>query len=338
MRDLPPRKVLVTGASGFVGKKIIERLLQQGCEVRGLCRSKQSDLEKAGVEMIYADLADAKTCRKACEGRDTTFHTAAKVGIWGKYQEFLDTNVSGTQAIINGCRDFLVKKLIYTSTPSVVFNGSSIIGGDESLPYGERIPCHYPTTKVTAEKAILSAHDLPPGHLKTVALRPHLIWGPGDTNLIPRVLERARKGQLRIVGEGDNRVDLTYIDNVVDAHLQAETALDREVDNPGGKAYFISNDEPIMLWHWINELLDEFAIPRIEKQISLKSARRLGIVMESVWRTLRLKSEPPMTRFVASELAKDHWFDISAAKRDLGYSPRISMNEGLSRLLHHMRS
>ncbi len=332
------RKALVTGASGFLGGKLISKLLEQGFTVRGLCRTRQPRLEQEGVEMIYADLGDAKAARNACNGVDVAFHTAAKVGIWGKHQEFLDTNISGTQAIINGCRDYQVKKLIYTSTPSVVFNGNSISGGNESLPYGERIPCHYPTTKVIAEKAVLSAHDLPPGHLKTVALRPHLIWGPGDANLIPRVVDRASRGRLRIVGNGTNLVDLTYIDNVVDAHLQAEIALDNDTNNPGGKAYFISNDEPVALWPWINELLKRIEIPPIEKRISLKGAYRMGSLMETVWRWLNLRGEPPMTRFVASELAKDHWFDITAAKRDLNYHPRVSMKEGLELTLKDIRA
>ncbi|MDQ8184906.1 NAD-dependent epimerase/dehydratase family protein [Pelagicoccus sp. SDUM812002] len=330
---LPPRSVLVTGVSGFVGLKLAKRLLAQDCKVAGICRKPRPDLEKCRIEMIYADLADASAIRAACQGRDTVFHVAAKVGIWGKLTDFQAANVEGTQAIINGCRDFEVKKLVYTSTPSVVFNGRSIAGQDESLPYGENIPCPYPTTKVIAEKAVLAAHDLPPGHLKTVALRPHLIWGNDDTNLVPRVVERARAGKLRIVGDGDNRVDLTHVDNVVDAHLLAEAALDRTEHNPGGKAYFISNGEPVKLWEWINELLESHDIPRVHRRISLPNARRIGAVMETLWKLLRLHGEPPMTRFVASELAKDHWFDISAAQRDLGYRPRINMAEGMARLL-----
>lgn len=331
--QLPPRKVLVTGASGFLGGSLIRRLLDQGCEVTGLCRRSQPEWEALGVEMIYVDLADASAARNACEGKDTVFHTAAKVGIWGDRQEFHKANVIGTQAIINGCRDFLVEKLIYTSTPSVVFNNQNLAGVDESLPYGNDIPCPYPATKVIAEKAVLAAHGQAPGYLKTVALRPHLIWGPGDPNLVPRVLERGRKRKLRIVGRGDNRVDLSYIDNVVDAHLCAEAALDRQENNPGGKAYFISNDEPVALWEWIDDLLQAHGIGKTEKRISLAKARKAGIVLECLWTLLRLKGEPPMTRFVASELAKDHWFDISAAKRDLGYRPRVSMKQGMKRLL-----
>lgn len=332
---MPPRTVLVTGVSGFVGRRLAERLLAQSCRVRGLCRTPRPDLEALGIEMVYADLSDVKATRDACEGMDTVYHVAAKVGVWGPYTAFHRANVEGTQAVINGCRDFEVKKLIYTSTPSVVFNGRDISGGDERLPYGQNFPCAYPATKAIAEKAVLAANGLPPGYLKTVALRPHLIWGTGDPNLIPRVLDRARRGRLRIVGNGRNRVDLTHIENVVDAHLLAELALDRSESNPAGKAYFISNDEPVVLWDWINQLLTSRSIPPIERTLSLPAARRLGTAMETLWRLLRLESEPPMTRFVASELAKDHWFDITAAKRDLGYRPRVSMAEGMRRL--HLR-
>lgn len=330
---LPPRRVLVTGVSGFVGRRLAERLLNQGCGVRGLCRSKRPDLEKLGIEMVYADLADAASVRQACEGMDTVFHVAAKVGIWGDLADFRAANVEGTQAIVNGCRDFLVRKLVYTSTPSVVFNNRNISGENESLPYGENIPCPYPTTKVLAEKAVLAAHDLPPGHLKTVALRPHLIWGKGDPNLVPRVIDRAKAGKLRIVGDGKNLVDLTHVENVVDAHLLAEIHLDSTENNPGGKAYFISNDEPVLLWDWINDMLESHGVPKIQRHLSYSTARRIGSICEFLWKTLRKKGEPPMTRFVASELAKDHWFDISAAKRDLRYTPRISMDQGMKELL-----
>ena len=333
--NLGPRKVLVTGASGFVGRRLIHRLLDQECQVSGLCRSAQPELESLGVEMKYVDLRSASSAREACSGMDTVFHTAAKVGIWGSIADFRKANVEGTQAIINGCRDFEVSKLVYTSTPSVVFNGQSLSGADESLPYGSNIPSPYPATKAIAEKAVLMAHGQPPGYLKTVALRPHLIWGPGDANLIPRVIDRAGKGRLRIVGDGSNRVDLTYIENVVDAHLWAEASLDNTTNNPGGKAYFISNDEPVLLWPWINELLEAQGIPHIEKKMDFQRAMRIGRLIETVWEILNLRSEPPMTRFIASELAKDHWFDISAAKRDLAYQPRVSMKAGMEAFLRH---
>ncbi len=323
--------VLVTGASGFVGGSIAHRLLDHGRKVRAVCRSPVPDLQDRGAEWARIDLGDVAAVRAACQGMETVFHVAAKVGIWGRYADFRAVNVEGTQAIINGCRDFEVRRLVFTSSPSVVFSGSDLSGVDESLPYGEQIPAHYPATKAIAEEAVLGADDRM--GLRTTSLRPHLIWGPGDTNLLPRVIDRARKGRLRIVGSGLNRVDLTYIDNVVDAHLLAERALAERPDSTGGRAYFITNGEPVELWTWINDLLGRLGITKVEKKISLQAARRLGLGCECVWSALRLRGEPPMTRFVASELAKDHWFSIQRAKRELRYLPRISMADGLERFL-----
>ncbi|RKX35994.1 MAG: 3-beta hydroxysteroid dehydrogenase [Verrucomicrobia bacterium] len=324
--------VLVTGGSGFVGGSIARRLLDQGRKVRVICRSQVPGLQARGAECIRIDLGDTGAVREACQGMATVFHVAAKVGLWGRYAGFRAVNVEGTQAIINGCRDFEVPRLVFTSSPSVIFTGSDLAGVDESLPYGEQIPAHYPATKAIAEAAVLEADDR--AGLRTVALRPHLVWGPGDTNLVPRVVERARRGRLRIVGSGRNRVDLTYIDNVVDAHLLAEQTLVERPDCGGGRAYFITNGEPVELWTWINDLLSRLGIPKVEKTISLRTARRLGAGCECLWAALRLRGEPPMTRFVASELAKDHWFSIERAKQDLQYMPRVPMDAGLELFLN----
>jgi nucleoside-diphosphate-sugar epimerase len=324
--------VLVTGASGFVGGALAHRLLDHGRRVRVACRSQVPDLQERGAEWSELDLADAAAVRRACSGVSTVFHAGAKVGIWGRYADFRAVNVEGTQAMINGCRDFEVPRLVFTSSPSVVFNGLDLAGANEELPYGKDIPACYAATKAVAESAVLNADDRE--GLRTTALRPHLVWGPGDTNLLPRVIERARKGRLRIVGSGRNRVDLTYIDNVVDAHLLAEQTLVERPDSAGGRAYFITNGQPVELWTWINELLGRLGIPEVEKTISLPAARRLGAGCECLWSALRLRGEPPMTRFVASELAKDHWFSIERAERELRYRPRVSMGNGLERFLN----
>jgi nucleoside-diphosphate-sugar epimerase len=326
--------VLVTGASGFVGGALARRLLDDGRRVRVACRTPVPELEARGAEWSALDLADVRAVRQACSGVSTVFHAGAKVGIWGRYADFRAVNVEGTQAVINGCRDFEVPRLVFTSSPSVVFNGLDLTDASEELPYGNDIPACYAATKAVAESAVLKADDH--GGLRTTALRPHLVWGPGDTNLIPRVIERARKGRLRIVGSGRNRVDLTFIDNVVDAHLLAEQTLAERPDAAGGRAYFITNGEPVELWTWINDLLGRLGIPRIQKQISLRAARRFGLGCECIWSALRLRGEPPMTRFVASELAKDHWFSIKRAERELGYLPRVSMDDGLERLLNQI--
>lgn len=295
------------------------------------------------MRFIRASLDDAEAVGAACAGMETVFHIAARVGVWGRYEEFFRTNVLGTRALLGGCRSHGVRRLVYTSTPSVVYNGRDLAGADESLPLTTACPSPYPLTKAIAEREVLAAHSV---GLRTIALRPHLIWGVGDPHLIPRVLARARAGRLRIVGSGRNRVDMIHVENAADAHLLAEAALDgchllsdNSAASPeaGGRAYFVTNGEPVVLWEWINALLGALGEPPVTKRISLRTAIAVGAVCEAVWRGLRLRGEPPMTRFVAAELAKDHWFDLTAARRDLGYVPRVSMAEGTAELIRSLR-
>jgi nucleoside-diphosphate-sugar epimerase len=321
--------VLVTGGTGFLGRRLVERLLAAGRSVSVLARRADPALEQRGVRFICASLDDAPAVAAACAGVETVFHVAAKVGVWGRYDDFFRTNVLGTRALLEGCRRHGVARLVYTSTPSVVYNGRDLAGADESLPLTEDCPSAYPLTKAIAEREVLAANS---GSLRTIALRPHLIWGVGDPHLVPRVIERARAGRLRIVGNGQNRVDMVHIENAVDAHLLAESA-----DRAAGKAFFITNGEPVALWSWINDLLTALGEPPIMKHISLSAASAVGGLCEFAWRLLPLRGEPPMTRFIAAELAKDHWFDLTAARRDLGYVPRISMAQGTAELVASLR-
>lgn len=263
----------------------------------------------------------------ACAGVGTVFHVAAKVGVWGRHEDFFRANVLGTRAVIEGCRRHGVRRLVHTSTPSVVYNGRDLRDADETLPLTTRCPSAYPLTKAQAEREVLAANG---ATLRTVALRPHLIWGEGDPHLVPRVLARARAGRLRVVGRGDNRVDMVHVDNAVDAQLLAERAVEGVA---GGRAYFITNGEPVVLWEWINALLCALGERPVTRRVPLGLARTAGALCEALWRVGGLKGEPPMTRFVAAELAKDHWFSLAAARRDLGYAPRISMAEGTARLV-----
>jgi nucleoside-diphosphate-sugar epimerase len=325
--------VLVTGGTGFLGRRLVERLLGQGRDVIVLARRPADDLAARGVRFICTDLADADAVCAACAGVETIFHTAAKVGVYGRYKTYFRANVLGTRALLDGCREHGVKNFIHTSTPSVVYNGRGLAGADESLPLTTQCPAAYPLTKAIAEREVLAANS---PTLRTIALRPHLIWGAGDPHLVPRLLASARAGRLRIVGNGKNRVDMTHVENAVDAHLLAESNLAWPDSSAAGYAYFITDGAPVVLWDWINGLLHALNEPPITRHISLRAAYALGAVCELAWGILPLRSEPPMTRFIAAELAKDHWFDITSARRDLSYVSRIGMAEGMAGLVESL--
>jgi len=325
---------LVTGGTGFLGRRIVERLLAQGRPVTVFSRHVAPDLARRGVRFIRASLLDTASVEKACQGMDTVFHVAARVGVWGPYEDFFKTNVNGTRAVVAGCKRHGVPRLVYTSTPSVVYNGRDLAGVNESAPLTTSCPSAYPLTKAIAERVVLQSNC---EELKTVALRPHLIWGINDPHLMPRIIHRARAGKLRIVGFGHNRVDLVHVENAVDAHMLAEAALFRAESPAAGKAYFITNGEPVALWEWINLVLEGVGESPIRRKVSLGTARAVGAFCEAVWKILPLKGEPPMTRFVASELATDHWFNITAARRDLEYAPQVTMAAGTAELIEWLK-
>ena len=365
--DKPSGPALVTGGTGFLGRHIVEKLLAAGRPVTVLARTPAPDLEALGVRFIRASLDDAPAVRAACRGIDTIFHVAAKVGVWGRYDDFFRANVLGTRALLAGAREHGVTRFVHTSTPSVVYNGLNLADANESLPLTTSCPSPYPLTKAIAEREVLAANS---DTLRTVALRPHLIWGVGDPHLVPRILARARSGRLLIIGSGQNRVDMVHIQNAADAHLLAESALfplpslppqpnpichfisDKPSDPPfsqnnpsinsvhssaAGRAYFITNGEPVILWDWINQLLAALGEPPVTRHVSLRTASAIGAVCEAAWRVLPLQGEPPMTRFIAAELAKDHWFSLDAARRDLGYTPHITMAAGTADLVASLR-
>jgi len=318
-------KALVTGGGGFLGSAIVRRLREQGDDVRSFSRRRYEHLAALGVEQVESDLTDATAVQRACDGCDIVYHVAAKAGVWGRYIEYDAANVVGTQNIIDACGVTGVPRLVYTSTPSVVYHGGDIEGGDESLPYPAHFEAAYPLTKAIAEQRVRSANG---PTLKTVSLRPHLIWGPGDPHLIPRIVERARRGKLRRIGYTSKKVDVIHVENAAHAHILAGDAIERI----GGNVYFITNGEPVDLWDFINRVLARAGLPPVTKSVPYTVAWLAGAMLEGVYGMLRLKDEPPMTRFVARQLATAHWFDISAARRDFGYVPIISIDEGLRQL------
>ena len=321
-----PAKVLVTGGGGFLGGAIVKRLVQRGDHVRSLSRTFYPKLEAMGVEQIQGDISDLTVVARACEETDIVFHVAAKPPPWGKYKAYYQTNVVGTENVIEGCNRRNVARLVYTSTPSVVFDGTDMEGADESLPYPAKHRAYYPKTKALAEQQVVKAAGQ---GLRTVVLRPHQIWGPGDPHFAPRLIARAKK--LKRIGRGNNLVDTTYIDNAVDAHILAADTLEK---NPeiSGNIYFISQADPIPAWDMVDAILAAAGLPPVKGTISYKTAWTIGAIMEFFYRTFPLPGEPPMTRFLADAVAKSHWFDISAAKTDLGYAPAVPLEEGLLRL------
>lgn len=322
-------KAFVTGGGGFVGSAIVRQLADAGIEVAVFGRNHYPSIEKLGVRQFQGNILDSDRLIRSMQGYDTVFHVAAKAGIWGPRHEFEQINITGTRNVLGACFANGIKSLVYTSTPSVVFNRRDINGMDESCPYAKRFLCYYASSKAVAEQMVLAGNS---DMLKTCAIRPHLVWGPGDPHLVPRLLERGKSRKLKIVGAGSNMVDISYIDNVADAHILAAQNLDSHA-TAAGNAYFISQGEPVNLWNWINNLFARLSIPPVRKRIGAGSAYILGTLLEGMFLLFKLDREPPMTRFLAEQLARSHWFSIARARRDLGYEPNISTAEGLERLV-----
>ena len=322
-------KALVTGANGFLGSHLVRELVASGYEVTAMTRRRDEIALGQSIRNVNGDVRNADSVEEACRGQEIVFHVAAVSGIWGSWKHYHSTNTCGTRNVVEACLNHEVQKLVYTSSPSVTFNGNHQINETETAPYPREWLAHYPHSKALAEQCVLDAND--DQQLMTCALRPHLIWGPGDRHLIPRLIERARKGQLRRVGDGKNMVDSIYVENAALAHIQAAEAM-----RPGspvcGSSYFLSQGEPVNLWAWINEILELGGVPKVTKSISFPWAYRVGYMLEA-WHSIRnLAGEPRMTRFLAAQLAKSHYFDISRAYHDFGYQPRVSMAEGMRRL------
>ena len=326
MNNTEKQNILVTGGGGFLGGAIVGRLVRRGETVTSFSRKFYPELDAMRVRQIQGDICDQSAVDRALAGIDLVFHVAAKPGVWGDYSVYYQTNVRGTENVIAACTRNGVSELVYTSSPSVVFDGADMADVNESAPYPERFHAAYPETKALAEQAVVNAAG---DRLKVIVLRPHLIWGPGDNHLVPRIIARADR--LVRVGDGANLVDTIYIDNAAEAHILAADRL-KERPDLSGKIYFISQDKPVRLWDMINDILKAAGHRPVNRSISRRTAWLVGAALETVYSLLGIKTEPQMTRFVANELATTHWFDISAAKRDLGYVPRVSTEEGLELL------
>lgn len=321
-------RALVTGAGGFIGGAIARALLERGVEVRSFARGEYPALAELGVEVVRGDLADADAVRDAARGVDCVFHVAARFDLWGRYEDFHRVNTLGTENVLAACRAEGVTRLVYTSTPSVVHGGDDVSGVDESAPYPTHFEAHYPATKALAEQAVLGANG---AELATCAIRPHLVWGPGDSSALPRLVGRARAGRVRQVGP-PKLIDTCYIDNCVQAHLAAEERL-REPDAAcAGRAYFVTQGEPVTGATFMNDMLGAAGEAPVTKRVPVWFAKGAAATAEALWSALGKESEPPLTRYMVSTLSTDHYYDISAARRDLGYEPAVSYRDGMERL------
>ena len=333
-------RILITGGGGFLGSELGRQALARGWEVASISRGRYPELEAAGVTCFRADLAtevpedESSVLRRALRGRDAVFHTAAKAGIWGPRDAFWAANIEATRNVLEATLREGVPRLVHTSSPSACFTGASEVMADETLPLATSFLAHYPESKAIAERMALEANG---GALAVTVQRPHLIFGPGDPHLLPRLVDRGRKKRLKRVGDGSNQVTLCYVANAAAAQLAAAEALAPGAPH-AGKAYFIGQDAPVLLWEWVDELFAALGVPPVRSSISQAAAERIGKVCETLWRILPLKGEPPMTRFVAGQLATSHSYTMEPAARDFGWRPAVGMDEAMEHTLAWLRA
>lgn len=323
-------KILVTGGTGFLGRHLATALLKAGHQVHLLGRnfSQAGALIDAGARMVVCDLRERATVVQACQGMDAVYHVGALSSPWGRRADFLATNVGGTEAVLEGCRKHGVERCIYVSSPSVVFNGKDQHLLTDAAPYPRHFVSIYSHTKKIGEDLVNAAAQ--ETGLCTVILRPKAIFGPGDQTLLPRLIDAARLGRLPQIGNGENLVDLTYVENVVHALL---LALDAQAAT--GKTYTITNDEHIPLWGIIQTVLKRLGLPTTLRKVPLAAALTAASVME-LGAALNGR-EPLLTRYSVLILARTQTYDISAARRELDYRPVISIAEGLERTLETLK-
>ncbi len=325
-------RILITGGTGFLGQHLARALQARGHQIAILGRNFNDvqPLLAAGtipITPIVADLRDVDAVRQACKARDVVYHVGALSAAWGKREDFFAINVGGTEAVLAGCCEHGVKRLLYVSSPSVVFNGKDQLDATEAVTYPRRFASIYSLTKKLGEDRIHAA----PAFLETVILRPKAIFGPGDRSLLPQLIAAARRKRLPQIGAGNNLVDLTYVENVAHALVLALEAPDAV-----GKTYTITNGEHINLWTVIRQVLQRLDLSTDLRQISLPMALAAAATME-LQATLT-GQEPLLTRYSAAILGRTQTYDISAAQRDLGYVPRISVAQGIEHTLASLQT
>lgn len=321
-------KVLVTGASSLLGVGLVAALGDRGAEVVTLQRHFSEQLSRSGVRQQRGDVRDLDVVVAAADGCDAVVHLAAKVGVVGTWEEYRSINVDGTRNVLTAVRRKGIGRLVHVSSPSVAHGGEPIVGAGADAPVLGRRRAWYPESKAMAEIAAMAAADAATG---VVAIRPHLVWGPGDTQLVGRIVERAASGRLALVAGGRALVDTTYIDNAVGALVAALDAV-----GPGarcsGRAYVVSNGEPRTIRELVEGICAAAGVACAPRDVPLRVGRVVGAAVERVWPLLRRDDEPPLTQFLAEQLGTAHWFDPRPARDDLGWSPSVSIDEGLARL------
>ncbi|MBC61133.1 MAG: 3-beta hydroxysteroid dehydrogenase [Zetaproteobacteria bacterium] len=327
---MKPKHILVTGGGGFLGKEICKQLVERGYQVSSFSRKTYFELEKMGIKSFQGNLCNYESILPALSKCDSIIHTASLAGIWGDKQQYYQTNIIGTRNLLIAARESSIKRFIYTSSPSVVFEDKDIKGSDESISYSKKFTCTYPYTKKEAEKEVLQSSDI--NSYVSVALRPHLIWGPGDPHFLPRLLSQSKAKKIRRVGNGKNLVDIIHVKNAAYAHVLAlENILENK--NMHGKAYFLGQERPVNLWDFLNQLLSCYNEKQITKKIPFPFAYTMGYLLEKIYKIFNwVNKEPPMTKFLALQMSKSHYFSHENAKKDFSYKPIISIEEGLEEL------
>jgi nucleoside-diphosphate-sugar epimerase len=320
-------KALVTGGTGFLGGALTRRLHGMGWDVTALGRNpiRLNELEDEGIRPLRLDIEQKDELIAACKGQEIVFHCAAFPSPWGNYEKFYQANVIGTRNVVQACLENNVKRLVHVSTPSIYFDYNSRMEVKENDPLPNPISA-YAATKLLAEEEVDKGFA---DGLAVVSIRPRALFGEGDTVIFPRLLSRLKSGGLPILGDGENIVDLTYIQNVVDALLLCAESP----ENTLGKKYNISNGDPVKIWYLVSRICDELSLPRPARKISYKTANAAAIAIEFMYSLIPYSPEPPLTRLTVSMLAHSTTLDISAAKEELGYQPKVSVEEGVERFL-----
>jgi nucleoside-diphosphate-sugar epimerase len=316
-------KVLVTGATSLLGGSVVNRLRRRGDDVTVFQR-RPSGL---GVAEHLGDIADRAAVATAIAGAEAVVHLAARamaVAI-GSWEQFEATNVRGTENIVGLAGEAAVSRLVYVSSPSVAHRGRSLVGTPAGAADPDGARGHYARSKAQGELIALAANS---PDLAAVAIRPHLIWGPGDTQLVGRIVDRARAGRLSIVGSGASLIDTTYIDNAADALV---AALDR-APSLGGKALVVTNGQPRPIRELMNRIVIAAGLKPPRMKVPYRMAHLGGLAAERIWELWGREDDPPMTSFAAEHLGTAHWFDQRETRRALRWEPAVSLDEGFKRL------